>query len=61
MPPKYKFKPSIKIWFSKKDGKSFSYFTSEEIGGIFITTGWFSFIQLKLFAIHIKINFKKLW
>ena len=25
----------------QKDGKSFSYFTSEEIGGIFITTEWF--------------------
>jgi hypothetical protein len=53
----YKFKPSLRIWFSKREGKSgFTNMIGEAwYGGPWFNTGYFAFIQFKIFAIHIKL------
>lgn len=54
----YKFKPNIKIWTTKKPGKSRAFLLSSETwyGGHWFYSGCFAFIQFKYFALHIKFN-----
>lgn len=58
----YLFKPEVQFWFSKIRGKTFLNKEIEETwyGGDFFQNGFFIFLQLYFFAIHIKVNWWKL-
>ena len=60
----YKFSPNISMWISPELGKSFITKLYEETwygedSDIF-TSGYYIFIQLKMFAIHFSISWWKL-
>jgi len=54
----YKFKPDIKIWLSGMNGKTRCFKIPEETwyDGYWFNSGWFAFIQLKRFSVHILIK-----
>lgn len=57
----YKFKPSISIWISKSKGKSYHHKLLDETWyeGYIFNTGYFFYIQCKIIAIHIRIEWWK--
>lgn len=60
----YSFRPELSFWISKRKGKNYSFKLFDETwyGGYWFNTGYFAFVQCKLFAIHILFrwwNFRK--
>ena len=58
----YRFKPQLNIWFSKMEGKTRLHKLPEETWycGYWFNSGYFVFMQLKIFAIHIKFQWWKI-
>ena len=58
----YRFKPSLKIWCSKINGKTRLHKLPEETwyGGYWFNSGYFALLQLKHFAVHVKLEWWKL-
>lgn len=54
----YRFKPELDIWFSKMDGKTRIHKLPDETwyDGYWFNSGFFAFLQLKFFAIHIMLK-----
>ena len=58
----YKLSPKLNIWTTKDKGNSRMFMLHGETwyGGYYFNSGWFAFIQCKLFAIHIRLIWWKL-
>jgi hypothetical protein len=58
----YKFRPQLNMWFSKDKHKTYLCKLSDETwyGGYWFNTGYFAFLQLKYFAIHIMFSWWKI-
>jgi hypothetical protein len=57
----YRFKPELNIWFSNMNGKSRVHGLPDETwyDGYWFNTGYFVFLQLNYFAIHIMLKWWK--
>lgn len=54
----YKFKPTLEVWTGSHKGRSFYSCEYDELyyGGPWIRTGYFVFINLSLFSLHIRLS-----
>ena len=58
----YRLSPALSLWFSKSKGKTSFCKLSDETwyGGYWFNSGYFAFIQCRLFVIHIMFRWWKL-
>ena len=54
----YRFKPELSVWVTKREGKTFLISLPDETwyDGYCFNSGYFVFIQCRLFAIHIRFT-----